>query len=348
MRLLIITQSIDRNNPILGFFHRWVDEFANKFEKITVICLEKGDCGLPDNVKVMSLGKEKSQVTSHKSKVKYIFKFYKYIWQERKNYDTVFVHMNQEYVLLGSLLWKLLGKKVVMWRNHHSGNFLTDIACLLCDKIFCTSKFSYTAKFSKTVLMPVGIDLESFKVQSTKSKVKNSILFLGRIAPVKKPDVLIEALKILKVQDVDFKASFYGDSLPKDGDYFNNLKKRVADYGLSQSVHFHNGIPNMETPPVYNAHEVFVNLSSSGMFDKTIFEAMGCGCIVLASNDNLKSVLSDEQIVDDMSPEKISEKIYNLLKLDQIIIEEILKIQYEYVKTQDIRILAQEIQLHLK
>jgi hypothetical protein len=28
-----------------------------------------------------------------------------------------FVHMNQEYVLLGGLIWKLLGKKLVLWRH---------------------------------------------------------------------------------------------------------------------------------------------------------------------------------------------------------------------------------------
>ena len=58
MKLLIITQKVDRNDPILGFFHRWLEEFAKNCEQVTVICLYKREYNLPGNVKVLSLGKE--------------------------------------------------------------------------------------------------------------------------------------------------------------------------------------------------------------------------------------------------------------------------------------------------
>src|ERR1700733_6884068 len=118
MKLLILTQKIDKDDGVLGFFHGWVKEFSSHFDQVTVICLGKGEYSLPPNVQVFSLGKEKE---SGGSKLFYIFNFYKYIWQERNNYDAVFVHMNQEYVLLGGLFWKLLGKKVFLWRNHPKG-----------------------------------------------------------------------------------------------------------------------------------------------------------------------------------------------------------------------------------
>src|SRR3989344_232174 len=120
MRLLIVTQKVDKKDPILGFFHRWIEEFAKNFEKVTVVCLEKGEYNLPTNVKVLSLGKEE-----RRSKAEYISRFYRYIWQERKNYDAVFVHMNQEYVLLGWKFWKLWGKKIFLWRNHARGSLWT-------------------------------------------------------------------------------------------------------------------------------------------------------------------------------------------------------------------------------
>src|SRR5581483_12297211 len=90
MKLLILTQKVDKNDPVLGFFHGWLREFANHFEFITVIALGVGEYELPQNVRVLSLGKE-----SGVSKLKYLSRFYKYIWQERKNYEKVFVHMNQ-------------------------------------------------------------------------------------------------------------------------------------------------------------------------------------------------------------------------------------------------------------
>ena len=59
MKLLIVTQAIDSEHPILGFFHRWVEEFAKHCEHVHVICLQAGKHSLPANVTVHSLGKER-------------------------------------------------------------------------------------------------------------------------------------------------------------------------------------------------------------------------------------------------------------------------------------------------
>src|SRR3989344_2157532 len=95
-RLLIITQIIDVEDPVLGFFHDWVVEFSKHFQSIIAIALKTAKANLPENVKVLSLGKEKG-----KSRIKCIFNFLRYIVRNRRDYDAVFVHMNQEYILLG-------------------------------------------------------------------------------------------------------------------------------------------------------------------------------------------------------------------------------------------------------
>ena len=291
MKLLIITQTVNKNDPVLGFFHNWIKELSEHYEEIKVIALFKGLCDLPQNVSVLSLGKENGR-----SKLKYIFNFYKYLWQIRNQYDSVFVHMNEEYVLLAGILWKIMSKKVYMWRNHHAGSYLTDIASFLCTNIFCTSKFSYTAKFKKTILMPVGIDTKIFKTHEGSNRKVNSVLFLGRIAPVKRPDLLIRALIELRDNNFNFSASIYGNALPEDADYLSFLKEKIKQKGLEKELVFYPGIPNIETVPVYNQHEIFVNLSTSGMYDKTIFEAMACGCLVLASNKNLYGSIPERYI----------------------------------------------------
>ncbi len=309
MRLLIITQKVDQNDDILGFMHGWIAEFAKHCEQVIVICLYEGEHNLPDNVRVFSLGKEKGA-----SKWKYFINFYRYIWSERKNYDAVFVHMNQEYVLMGATFWFVTGKNIFMWRNHHAGSFLTDIAVAFCSKVFCTSKYSYTAQFKKTVLMPVGIDIEVFKPHLEISKTKN-ILFLARISPVKKPHVLIAALALLRERGTELSASFFGDPLPKDILYYDALKKTVADRHFEGVIQFEKGIPNTETVRVYNAHDIFVNLSSSGMYDKTIFEAMACGTLVLASNKNLIGEIDDMFIFEEDNVEELAQKLEHLINL---------------------------------
>lgn len=319
MRLLIITQKIDKNDDILGFFHQWILEFSRRCELITVICLQKGNYCLPENVKVLSLGKEKQ-----KQKSKYLINFYKYIYQTRKDYDTVFVHMNQEYVLLGGILWRLfLGKKIFMWRNHPHGNFLTSMAVFLSNKVFCTSKYSYTAKFKKTEIMPVGIDIDKFKVQSLKLKIQNSILSLGRISPIKNIHVLIEALRLLDEKGVNFIANIYGNAPERDLEYYKKIRKLGEGLEKKRKLFFHKSIPNFETPEIYSKHQIFVNLTPEGSFDKTIVEAMACGMLVICSSKFLKEKISDILLVNQNDPIDLAQKIEFLFNQKKAFFDEI-------------------------
>jgi glycosyltransferase involved in cell wall biosynthesis len=311
MKILIITQKVNMDDPVLGFFHRWISELAKHFSKVTVICLEMGTYNFPPNVKVLSLGKEEKQ-----SRLQYLARFYSYVFKELNNYDVIFSHMNQEYIILAGWLWKLTFKRMYMWRNHHVGDELTDMAAAFCNKIFCTSKYSYTVKFKKTKIMPVGIDTEVFRPLN-KTRPPHSILFLGRIAPVKRVDVFIDALKKLREQNIPFTASIYGDASVRHHEYYAKLVNTVNVSGLAGQVSFHQGISNTETVSVYNSHDIFVNLSSSGMYDKTIFEAMSCGAVTLSSNENLRGEIDDRLVVKEDSSEDLVEKIKVILALPE-------------------------------
>ncbi len=309
MRLLVITQKVDERDSVLGFFHRWLVEFSKNFEFVTVICLGKGEYHLPSNVKVFSLGKEGGT-----GKIKYILNFYKYIWTERKNYDAVFVHMNQEYVLLGWKFWKLWSKKIYLWRNHKMGNVLTNLAVMVSDKVFCTSRGSYTARFKKTMLMPVGIDSTFFRKMPEIQKIPNSILLLTRISPVKHVDVFIDALKKLS-EKKNFTAYIYGDPTPADADYYKKISTQAEDLVQSGKLVFKPGIPNTDTPAVYNEHEIFVNLTDSGSFDKTIIEAMLCEEIVLISNESLADLVEKRLMFADKDSANLAERLDEVLSL---------------------------------
>lgn len=276
MRLLIITQAVDERDPVLGFFTRWITEFAKHCERIEVICLRKGQYELPTNVRVHSLGKEHGV-----SRARYVLNFYTYLWRLRRDYDAVFVHMNQEYVLLAGWYWKLAGKPVYLWRNHYAGSWLTNLAAFFAKKVFCTSTHSYTAKYKKTVLMPVGVDTEQFS-PGKEEPSPCSILFLARMAPSKRPLILLEALANLTHEGVTYTASFVGLPLPGDRAYYDDLRRRAEI--LKLPVIFAPGVPHQETVDWYRGHAFFVNASPSGMFDKTLFEAAASGCLPLAAS----------------------------------------------------------------
>ncbi len=311
-KLLIITQKVDINDPVLGFFHRWIEKFSENFERITVICLQKGEYNLPGNVKVLSLGKKDLEIETWKLKIvykfKYIFNFWRYIWQERKNYDSVLVHMNQIYVILGWKLWKLLGKKILLWRNHPQGNIFTNIAVWVSNVVFCTSRYSYTAKFKKTKLMPAGIDTDLFRLNTRTSANPNSILYVGRISSVKNLELLADVLIELDCRSINFRATIVGEPLPDNLDYYRDLRSKTKNLEDAEKIYFKGGVVNNLLPEIYNQNEVIVNLTPSGSLDKTILEAMACGTVPIVHNPDFKEVLGDLYL-DTLNASTLADKI---------------------------------------
>lgn len=321
MRLLIITQVVDKNDLYLGFFHRWIEMFAPHYERAHVICLQEGTHTLPVNVSIYSLGKEHTR-----SRAIYTWRLFSLAWRLRHEYDAVFVHMNQEYVLLCGPLWHILGKRIYMWRNHYAGTWLTNIAVMLSDKVFCTSQFSYTARFKKTHIMPVGIDTDFFRPMNTAARISRSILFYARMSPSKHPDIFVEALGEMQRMGIDFTASLYGTPLPKHVAYMETLKKRVRELALEGKVSFYPGVPYHKGADVFNAHEIFVNLGASGMYDKMLFEAAASGCIVLAASKDFAREIGDPRLLfTENDAHDLAEKLTALLELSSSEREEIIK-----------------------
>ncbi len=319
MKILVITQAVDVHNTTLGFFTRWLEEFSERFELISVICLEEGEHALPKNVHVHSLGKEiwveeRSQISEVRKKIQYIFKFCKYIWKYRNEYDTVFVHMNQEYIVLGGLFWKLLGKKIFFWRNHPYGNMWTRIAVCFSDRIFCTADRSFTARYKKTTLMPAGVDTTVFTVGSEVKKDKGSLLVFGRIAPVKRVEKVIDITASLLAEGVDVELSVVGDALPRDHNYVEDLKKRSSLAHLEAHIHFVKGVDFLQAASTYQSHEVYLNFTESGSFDKTVIEALACGTKVLVSNTSMKDILPEGSYTTGEISDSV-EKLRTLLSL---------------------------------
>jgi len=311
MKLLILTQKIDINDDVLGFMHGWIAEFAKQCEKVTVVCLQKGECELPENVKVLSLGKEcyafGSPATNgaHPNNAKnnkynfkrfrYILNFYKYIWKYRKEYDSVFAHMNKEYVVLGGLFWRLWGKKAGLWYAHGHVPFDLRIAEKLADVIFTSSKSGCRLDSDKIKVVGQGIDTCRFKISDLRfQKNKNifKIITVGRISPVKDYETLINAVEILAENNIELQVDIIGGAgLIDQEKYLNKLKQAVNEKKLDDVINFSGPVANKNIVGLLQKADLFVNMSHTGSLDKAILEAMACGLPVLTCNEALENVL---------------------------------------------------------
>ncbi len=288
MKLLIVTQVIDDKDPNLGFFHRWVMEFAKHSSLVHVICLREGQHAFPENVYVHSLGKDKG-----KGFFSYILNFYRFAWGLRKEYDAVFIHMNSEYLLLGGLLWRALGKRTLLWHTHKSMTWVHRIGEKLVDVIATASPESYRLKSRKVRVLGHGIDTDEFRpTERTKEDVFR-IISTGRIARVKGLGTLLRSTKELVNAGMKIELLILGGPLTdEDARYQDEIQKLTQELSVSESVHFVGAVSHQDIIPYLQQADVFVNCSQTGSLDKAVLEAMAVGLPVITSNDGLRSTLA--------------------------------------------------------
>jgi len=317
MNLLIVTQKIDREDDVLGFFHSWLDEFSKRSSNITAICLFHGNSQLSKNVNVLSLGKE-----GGRSRLKYTFRFFKYIFSERKKYDAVLVHMNPEYVLLGGILWKLMGKKITLWYAHGKVTKSLIIAEKVVDIIFTSVTYACRLKSPKLRIVGQGIDVDRIKPQH-KDHFQHafSIITIGRISPSKDYDTLITAASILKKEGYSVQVNIVGDVGTKGQEnYFKRLKNRVKGEELSGFIKFIGPVPYKDIIPYLRESNIFASMTHTGSLDKAVLEAMSAGLPVVTCGEAFDAVFG-EYAEFSMYPKKdaetLAKKIAYFINLDK-------------------------------
>ncbi len=288
MKLLIITQAIDTEHPLLGFFHRWIEEFAKHCEQVHVICLQEGEHALPNNVYVHSLGKE-----TRKNRIVYLLKFYKLIWILRHEYDNVFVHMNQIYVVLGAPLWRVLGKKIGLWYVHRTVSVSLKVAEKFVDSIFTSSKLSINLNSKKIQYLGHGIDTNFWKLATVPEGEKIKFVYIGRISPIKNIEKIFDITELFLNAGKEISLSIIGG--PSNGDdliYQETLKKKLSPQ-LAACVTWHGPVTQTNIRDLLTDVHVHLNCSPTGGADKSVLETMSMGIPSIVVNKTFSEIFPE-------------------------------------------------------
>ena len=310
MRLLIITQVVDKNHPVLGFFHRWVEFFARECQSIELICLELGEFDLPDNVIVHSLGKEKGSG----NKIKYLWRFFCLLWRLRRSYDHVFVHMNQIYVVLAGLYWRLSGRTIGLWYTHGTSSWSLRMATCLAHHIFSATRYSFPLSGSvidkKVIVTNHGVDADIFSPRVVQKDI--DLLTIGRLSPSKNLELLLTVLKNLQTYK-PISLTIIGSAVTDSNqEYVQKLKEQSASLGVADLINWVGAVPNEELPDYLRRTKVFVHASTTGSLDKTLLEPLFVGVPVVTSAAGAKGLpLGDWQVA---SAEEMTQVVRELLQ----------------------------------
>ncbi|MBI2062818.1 MAG: glycosyltransferase family 4 protein [Candidatus Yanofskybacteria bacterium] len=318
-KLLIFVNKFDKNDDLLGFFVGWVNELAMRLPAIVVVTQYLGEFDHADNLRVFSIEKKQNP-----NPVSRILKFWCLLWRLRHDYDGVFVIMAPSWVIAASFLVRILKKKLYLWYAVWRGSWKLRLAEKLVDKIFCSVSEAFPFKTDKLISIGQGIDTDFFKPDENKRK-PNKILYLGRISPIKKLDILLEAISELKKHQLELYNKIEveivgGSSNASDEEYINSLNKLASDLGVSEKIKWTGRIPHSQTAAFFQEADAVVNMTPTGSFDKTMLEAMSSGALLLSSNRAWLKFFDDELreqlLFGQDDPHDLAKKLVKVLNLD--------------------------------
>ncbi|MEO8606884.1 MAG: glycosyltransferase family 4 protein [Chloroflexota bacterium] len=293
IRLLLFNLKTDADDSNLGFTSDWINALAPFCETIDVITMQAGRLNVADNVRVYSVGKECGY-----SDVRRTLEFYRILFRllRERPYEVCFAHMMPLFAVMGAPLLKLWRVPIVLWYTHKAVSLKLRLAEKVSWRVVTASAESFRLPSQKVCIIGHGVDTELFipSLIQRQSEQQFVVISVGRIAPVKCLNTLIDAAKAL-YDDLEvqrLRVRIIGDAAPEYADHLGHLRGLVDMLKLEKVVEFAGGVSHERVVLEYQEADVMVNSSKTGSIDKAVLEAMACGLPVVTSNEAFRAMLA--------------------------------------------------------
>ena len=182
--------------------------------------------------------------------------------------------------------WLLRGIPTYMWYTHYRMQMGVRLFRIFGVRFFCATPQSLPQYegHPKKVVLGHGIDLAFWPKRRNLSMHPNRLLVVHRLSRSKRLEIILRALVIL---DSTYTLDIYG--IEAEADYVVELKKLVEDLRLESRVTFHGSVPMQKLPEIYVRHRLILNMASETI-DKTMLEAMTCGCFPVTTAANAEAI----------------------------------------------------------
>ncbi len=168
-----------------------------------------------------------------------------------------------------------------------SYSILTRLSLFFSNLYLVTSNVdkNYICRLSKFNSSKVRIRPNWIERQEIKNFIKRfnmKLISVGRLEYQKNYHLLLEGIK-----GCDIELDIYGEG---------SLKYKLQEYAVKNSlkVNIHKPISNKELVKKFSNYKIFVSTSDFEGNPKAILEAMSCGCVVIAKeNENINEIITD-------------------------------------------------------
>lgn len=284
MKLLFVTQKLHEQD---AFAVLWIEAWQRRGYDVTVLCLEwkphaamtaLGRDRAPDFA-VKSMGKE-----SGASRFMQILRFLWFVSTLR--YDRVFIHMTPVWGLIGAPVWTVRRTPVYLWYTHYKMQAGLWLLGKYGKRLFCATPQSlpqYDGNPKKTVVGH-GVDLSYWPMRPNAAAHPAKLLVVHRLARSKRLELVLRAMSLLPPE---FTIDIYG--IEAEPDYAVGMQQLARSLGIAHRVQWHGTVAMHALPDLYRSHRLILNMASETI-DKTMLEAMTCGCYPVTTGRNAEAI----------------------------------------------------------
>jgi glycosyltransferase involved in cell wall biosynthesis len=315
VRVLLVNFEMDEDSGVLAWQASVARELAERCELVAVLTRRVGRLTASPKVLVETMPPRRGVADL----ARWAWRLNAQVFRlcRRHRIDACFVHMAMDF---SYLLWpslRLLGIPILLWYAHGTVSARLRLAHLCATRVVTSTPEGFRLPSGKVRVIGQGVDSALFRPPPPGGDRRNELLTVSRVSRRKRIDLLVSVMERIRATrpDLDLRLRVVGPPLTADDlRYDGELRARIWHLGLQDRVELTGFVPQEYTPDFYRRAFLHVNVSQTGSLDKTVVEALACGCPVLTSNPAFRALLAGypELVIEDESPAAIAARVVSL------------------------------------
>ena len=293
LRLLFVTQELDRSSTNLAVAHTWTEQLARQAATVHVLTARVGEIALPSNVTVHGLGRERGR---SRAAAALAFGLVCARLVAGRRVNAVLAHMVPAYAVALAPLTRATRTPLALWYASHGLTPMLRRADRVVNAALTASPDSYPIPSEKALVLGHGIDTARLRPPSDRQPQAGPVIGMaGRLTPLKGFEPGIRALaELRRGKHPSARLRIAGEPFyASDRSYVDELQRLADTLGVRNAVEFVGAVRGDEMAGFYGSLDAFVNWRKKPALDKTGLEALACATPLVTNNGAYRGVLGE-------------------------------------------------------